>query len=424
MSLRRQFISSQILVAVGFMTMNLGNYLTSVLAARRLSPETFSTFVSLTSLASIVTTIGSLAQPVIATHVASTPTDDAQVFAGLTAHLAMMCLGIGLGWIALSPVIMHVYKFDDPSILLLLGAYVLAATLLPALVGFAQGSFRYRTFALAFAIGGIARPLAFVAVTSRSTSIRAALFALVSSLLLTILALISGLPHAKTVARRLVQPKAFRINSRLVRSGVCLTCVSVLTYGDVITARVKLDEVNAAAFASAALLTNVMIYGAFILVSVLVPFVARARDNDDQPKMIARWSIGFLLLFGTVYAAALRLFGERILRLTFGDRYQASGTFLALYGLVFMGVGLVALVMNYEVAQGRRTPLAYAAFAATCVFGTALTLFGTSRGALVVCDLVGVAFVLGVSGFSKDSLIRVALKRRAAPGNSTNFASR
>jgi O-antigen/teichoic acid export membrane protein len=396
------------------MSMNVGNYVTAVLAGRRLTESTFATFVSLTSLASVITTIGGLAQPVISAHMAASSktseSSEAKTISLVAERVASLCLCVAATWIALIPAVMNLYHFDDLLILLILGLFLIASTLLPAVVGLSQGLFRYRSFAIAFVIGGVSRPLFFLVATSISSSIEGALSALIASFTLALIIMVLGLPGRRELLSGLLRPRLFRLSKRLSYSALCLTAAAVLTYGDVITARAQLTEFEAADFASAALLTNITVYASIVLISVLIPFVAQAPDFEEQPAVLARWSLALMMLVGLAYTILLFFFGGRLLTLTFGRPFDVSGMFLATYNLVFIGVGIVGLIINFDIARGGPSrQLTTSSVVMVLIYAASLAWFGTSMKALVMCDLLGVFILLVLSLRTRESMLRVAL---------------
>jgi hypothetical protein len=178
----QKFLKSQLLVASGFMAMNLGNYLTAVIAGRALPTLTFSTYIGLASLISIVTTVTGLSQNVISHQVSGdmklNPIEAAQSINIISSKISSIVILVSLIWMLSIPFINQILGGKVLLPLVYSTFFVGLATLLPALVGVANGQLRFGSVSFAFFVGGLSRPLIFLIVVRFSDSLIAPIVSL------------------------------------------------------------------------------------------------------------------------------------------------------------------------------------------------------------------------------------------------------
>ena len=409
----KKFLSSQIVVAIGFMAMNLGNYATSMLAGRALPASTFASYIGITALVSVVTTVGSLTQPLIANSVAQSDLrderDSADFLALILGRVTTLIVGLSFGWILLLPVVFKVFKEDARSSVAVSIVFVLLATLLPALVGITHGLLNFRSFALAFMIGGLSRPLIFLVIVEFNKTLLAPLLALNISLALTCIILIARLPSDLKIFRSFTRPLALRLNRKIISSSAMILSIALLSYSDVIVARTNLQGEDLGNFAAAAMLTNVCLYGSMIVVSVLIPYVSRNRNLQNNEVLLARWSIISVVLFGTCYSFFLLFYGQDLVSFTLGSQYSIEPRFFFLYNTVFVGVALCSLIVNFSVTKQPNQNMTIIFVAHSLLYLCALVTTGNSMYTIVALTGATVLSLILSSLFLKDSILRVAL---------------
>lgn len=396
------------------MSMNLGNYLTSILAGRTLSSLTFASYVGLTSLISIVTTVSGLTQPLIANSVARSISDRSRlsiVIDSILSRVATLIIFLAVVWILFLPLIFQLFTDETTLALSLSLFFVGLATLLPALVGLSLGLLNFKIFSLSFFLGGLSRPFFFWIIQAFTTSLIAPLLALILSLFITCLILILGLPHSRRAINKLMQPQRFVPNLQLFSTSVIILTIAVLSYSDTIAARLNLSGEEAGLFAAASVLTNISLYGGIIVASVLVPTAAANFKDKNRSILLARWSIYLVLAFGALYSAILGKWGNRILGITFGNRFDVDSSFLVFYNIVFVGIAVCTLISNYSVNSQTHFKSAISFALVGIFYLISLVIYGNSRMQIVTIEGIAVMMFILLSLFNSESLLRVACKR-------------
>jgi O-antigen/teichoic acid export membrane protein len=411
-SLFQRFLKGQVVIAIGFASMNVGNYLTSIIAGRSLSSATFSSYIALTSLVSIVTTVSGLSQNLIS-HALSRETllESFHLSDSLTSivrKISMIMVVTSILWMLAVPVINILFGGNSLLVLIFSTFFVVLATLLPALVGVANGLLNFRIVSIAFFIGGISRPFVFLFVTQFSRSLIAPVIALNISLLLTCAILLFFLPERAKSVRHLFFPRRFSFNRSRISIIFMMLSGAILSYSDTLVARLNLRENESADFAVSAILTNITLYGSLVVISVMIPMVTKFFVGSDERILFARWSIGLVAIFGIAYSLMLLIWGDNIVIFSMGEKFSVTGTFIAIYNLSFVGVSLVVLTVNFAITSEISFSIGVLFLLISLGYLTGMFFLGTSGYKIVACTGVASVTLLLISLSYRESLLRTA----------------
>ena len=145
-----------------------------------------------------------------------------------------------------------------------------------------------------------------------------------------------------------------------------------------------------------------------IVVSVLVPFVARSEHFSNSDVLFARWSILIVIFFGMCYSAGLLWFGQEIVSLTLGSQYSVDSRFFFWYNTVFVGIALCSLIANFSLTRQGNQNLSYVFVAHTAIYLVALVIVGKSMNGIILCSGATTLSLILFSLFFKDCIFRVA----------------
>ena len=410
----QKFLKSQLLVASGFMAMNLGNYLTAVIAGRSLSSLTFSSYIALISLISIVVNVTGLSQNIISHQVSRdiqlNSIDVTHSLDVIISKISSLLILVSVVWMLFIPLINQVLGGDVLIALALSTFFVALGTLLPALVGVANGLLSFGIVSLAFLVGGLSRPLIFLVIVSFSDSLVAPIVSLNLSLLLTCSILIFLLPNRKSVKDHACSPRLFSFNLDRIATVLMILSGAIMSYSDTLIARLNLSADAGANFAASAILTNITLYGGTIIIAVLIPTITKHRDNSDNRIILARWSIALVTIFGCLYSIILYFCGEEILRFSWGQRFEITGTFIALYNLAFTVVALVVLSVNFAITTVVRFSVSLLFASVTLAYLIGMYYLGSSMFRIVMGTALTAAILLVITLSMHDSIFRTALR--------------
>ena len=410
----QKFLKSQLLVASGFMAMNLGNYLTAVIAGRALPTLTFSTYIGLASLISIITTVTGLSQNVISHRVSSdmklNPIKAAQSINIISSKISSLVIVVSLIWMMSIPFINQILGGKVFLPLVFSTLFVGLATLLPALVGVANGQLRFGSVSFAFLVGGLSRPLIFLIVIRFSDSLLAPIISLNLSLLLTCSIVVFLLPNRHSFRSHAYSPRFFNISIERIATILVILSGAILSYSDTLISRLNLSANDGASFAACAVLTNITLYGGVIIIAVLIPTIAKHFDDSDERILLARWSIALVTVFGCAYSVILYFFGENILSLSLGPKFEVGGTFIAFYNMVFTVVALVVLTVNFAISTQVKISIGVLFALTTVTYVIGVFFLGSSMYRIVVGTGLAAIVLLVISLSMRDSIFRTALR--------------
>jgi hypothetical protein len=414
MSVIQKFLKSQLVVASGFMAMNLGNYLTAVIAGRALSSLTFSSYIGLASLISIVTTVTGLSQNIISHQVSRNTQlnsiEDAKSVNIIISKISTVVIIVSVIWMLSVPFINQIFGGRVLLPLAFSTFFVALATLLPALVGVANGLLNFRVVSLAFLVGGLSRPLIFLVVLRFSDNLIAPIVSLNLSLFLTCSIIVFLLPNRKSFNRYAYSPRMFSFGIDRLAKLLMIVAGAILSYSDTLISRINLSADVGADFAASAIFTNITLYGGMIIIAVLIPTIAKHFDDSNEKVLLARWSIVLVTVFGCFYSIILYFCGEMILRFTLGTKFEVSGTFIAVYNVAFTAVALVVLSVNFAISTVVKisTSLLFVSVALAYVIG--IFYLGSSMYRIVLGTGLASVILLVISLAVHDSIFRTALR--------------
>ena len=404
MSVIQRFLKNQLVIASGFMAMNLGNYLTAVIAGRALSPLTFSSYIGLASLISIVTTVTGLSQNVISHRVSRdielNSIDGIQSLNIIISKISSVLILVSVIWMMSVPFINQIFGGEALLPLAFSTFFVALATLLPALVGVANGLLNFGGVSFAFLVGGLSRPLIFLVVVRFSDSLVAPIISII----------IFSLPNRRTLKRYAYAPRLFSFSIDRIATIFMILSGAILSYSDTLISRLNLSADTGANFAASAILTNITLYGGIIIIAVLIPTIAKHLDDSGERIFLARLSIAMVTVFGFLYSVVLYFCGEAILRFSLGPKFEVTGTFIAVYNISFTAVALVVLTVNFAISTVVKisTGLLFISVALAYVVG--IFYLGSSMYRIVLGTGFASAVLLLLSFGVHDSIFRTALR--------------
>ena len=387
----------QVLVAVA--ALNLGTYAFQLIAAQLLGPSAFGELAAILALVNIIGLPLTAVQIAVGKRVAELRQEGAGAeVAELGRTFLWAALVASAGLLAVYAALLFPLRVflgvESITGLLLLGASIPAAVLLPVLLGLLQGEQRFREYSVAMAATGALRPGAFLALYFYGLRLAGAVLAIV---LASFAAVAIGLRGAVGSLRGgRVRPAALVAPLRAMGpTAVGLLSFTALTNVDLLFAKSALSDTDAGVFGADAFLSRVILYLPIAIFAVMLPRVAARRAAGRDPLDILGRAIVVLVPAALAGVAVLYLLAEPLLRVAFGSEYTPGADELWLFGAAAALFSLISLYLNYDLARGEYR-LAYEVAALAGVQVVALAALGDSIRAIVLVDLalaaVGLAY--------------------------------
>ncbi len=347
------------IVLVGVLSLNLGNYVFHLIAARSLGPALYGDLATLIAISGLIALPLGGVQVWVARYVAHYTAVGDEAAAHWFVRRAMTYTAIGgvamtIVFLALAWPLKHALGIASIAAVALTALTTLPASVAPITWGLAQGLQRFRLIAVAYTASASARVTLLVLAFAAGLSVGGAMLATVASMIVAL-----GVPlwvlrqwasPAPASGRRVERRDAAR---SLLPVILGLLAITALTSVDVVVAKTALSDDEAGIYGSASLVGRVILYLPAAIITVLLPRVAaRAADRVDTIDILRRSvlvTLAFCSLTTVVYAAG----GSTIVRIAFGSDYADAAGLLWLFGIAMTGFALLNVLLVYHLGHER-----------------------------------------------------------------------
>jgi O-antigen/teichoic acid export membrane protein len=414
-----------VVVLMGVVALNAGNYLFHVITARRLGPERYGDLATLLTLSSLISLPLGGVQVWVARYIAQRRAIHHEpsirwFVRRFSLYLSIAGVGILLLFAALAWPIKQGLGIASVSAVVITAATVFPAFVTPLTWGLAQGLERFGLVALAYASGPVARLVLLFAGFAAGLGVSGAMLATLGSMIIALLVpavdLRSWWRPAPGATRDLYRAEALR---SLLPVMVGLLAITALTSDDVVVAKAALSGHDAGIYGSASLMGRVILYLPAAIITVMLPRVAaRSAENAPTESLLYR-SAAATVTFSALGTVAYALIGTFVTRVAFGTDYTSAGRLLWLFGVAMTVYALLNVLLIYHL--GRDDPrmswlLLVGAVAQILLFAV---VHGSPHQLIAIDALVAVGLLA-----AHEVLIDATLTRRVAAFPATAFARR
>ncbi len=406
------------IVLVGVLSLNLGNYVFHLIAARSLGPALYGDLATLIAISGLIALPLGGVQVWVARYVAHYTAVGDEAAAHWFVRRAMTYTAIGgvamtIVFLALAWPLKHALGIASIAAVALTALTVFPAATSPITWGLAQGAQRFKLIAVTYTSGAVARValtvLAFAAGLRVGGAMLATLASMLVALAVPLWALRRWLEPAAASARRVTRLEAARSLAPVLLG---LLAITALTSVDVVVAKTALSEDEAGIYGSASLVGRVILYLPAAIITVLLPRVAaRAADRVDTVDILRRSvlvTLAFCSLTTVVYAAG----GSTIVRIAFGSDYADAAGLLWLFGIAMTGFALLNVLLVYHLGHERNGfawLLGVGAIVQLVIF---LGAHDSARQLIAIDIAVAAALLGGHEVVTRGLLLRTIFSRR------------
>jgi O-antigen/teichoic acid export membrane protein len=404
---------SAVLLFVALLTMNAGNLAFHVLSSRLLGSESYG------ALGSLLAVLVALAVPVGALQVALTGEVARHHEAGRPIRAAALALRLtllgvaGAAVLAASAPLLQAYlHLSSPTPVLWLAAY-----LVPMSAGVVPwaclcGQRRYATLAAVVLVAVAARVVAGTLLLTAGTGVTGA----VAATLIGELVLASGLLLAARPRPDGASPDRLWIGRRQALGGIgALAGLSLLVSVDSVLARHYLPPAEAGRYVAGLMLARGALFLCQAATSVALPMLASAHPGRAAAAL--RRTLLLAGALGLATTGVLALAAGSLLPAVFGPGFDASPALMLLLGLASSAAGLVAVLIQRDIAQ--RLAGATAAWAGVAALVVLTALLHDEPAAIAAASLgagsLALVVALAGAGRRERRTPRPAMRRPDAP---------
>jgi O-antigen/teichoic acid export membrane protein len=388
-----------LIVFAGIATLNIGNALFHLIAARHLGPAEYAEVVSLLALASLVgLPLGAL-QILTARYVAA---DAAQGRRGAIAAVSRRILAVAtaiavvvtLALLVLSPPIRNVLEITGWWPVLLMAAITVPALPTPVLWGVAQGLQRFGTLSISMVSGTIVRLAIVVGLIgsglTASGVIGATLVGSIVSLVLPLILLRGWLQRPPSRERA---PRTTELGRAVVPIAIGTLAITSLTTADLIVAKIVLSDDGAGVYGGASLIGRLLLYVPATIATVLLPKVSSRVAADRGTDDILGASLAVTVIISLGMLAAFVALPTVVVGTSLGSQYDGAVPLVGLFGVAMTGFALLNILLTYHLGRGA-TSMSMLLFGGALVQLAGYAVFHESSYQLVTVSIVSSAMLL------------------------------
>jgi O-antigen/teichoic acid export membrane protein len=347
-----------LIVLVGIVLANVGNYAFQLLTARKLGPIEYGDVATLSALTLLVGLPLGGVQVFVARHVArDTPrmgVDASGVFLrGFISACALAGAGLTVVLLVLAPFVKQSLSILNIWAIVFTALFAIPAFMSPGVLGMAQGFQRFRLVALALAAPSLARVAMVAVALSAGFGAGAAMGATFCSGLLVVLIPLYALREITATSLRAWRPHVTRRDLRELLPVVAgLLAITALTIDDLIVAKAVFGRTEAGVYGSASLMGRGVLYVVAAIVVVLLPKVSERAATQRDTSVIVGKSILVTAAFCLGATVLYAVFGNPLVRLFFGSKYEAAAGLLWMFGLAMTGYAVLNVLLTYHIGLG------------------------------------------------------------------------
>lgn len=391
---------------IGSSISNASNFVFHVLMSRLLGPVTYGALGSLLGLITVVSFAVGALQAAVTQAVAERTTEAGESRSSLALRRHFVHAGVAalatLGVIvALSPAIDGYLHLASPIPVVLLSVFVAVSiiTLLPQ--GVLLGKRSFRIVAVSLILGAIVRLVSALALTALGFGLDGALGASVLASFVTLGILLWPLRFELSSAGGIEMSVRF---SSAFLAVAALGGFSVFVGIDSFLARHYLSGSAAGHYVAAATAARIALFLPGAVALIAFPKLASVGGSGQEARRVLASSVAAVAVLGTLAAVVMIAVPHLVISLLFGAKYQSAAASLEILALPAAGLGLVSLLVYFQLA--RRSRQALLGWAGVFIGALLITLWH-ARTTEIAWDMFGATAVtvaaLAIAAFIRAS---------------------
>ena len=397
-------------VATG--AVSLSNFVFHVVISRLLGPANYGALGALLNLMLVLSVpLGALSAAVTQAEASRRHAGRAGInMAGTVMRAALFGAAVTVGLIVSSPLIAGFLHFGSIWSVVVLAAWIVPAVIGAVFQGVLMGRLRFTPVALASFVGlGLGRLLFGVVFVELGGGVVAALVgSVVGQVLATVIVAIAVRHDFKS--RR---EEARGIDLRESVLSVCaLAGFWVLGSEDTVLVRHFLPPHGAGLYAAAATAGRIALFLPGAIAMIAFPRFSRDKGHGESSREALRWSLVGTALLSFGAAVAMFAFPSLLIEILFGSKYLGATGALRILGFEAAGLGIVGLLIYYQLARESLQSLYGWAGAALAFVGVELfhsSLISVALDMLVSVSVVVVVLLMStIHGVLGEPLVPVA----------------
>ena len=371
-----------LIVFIGSFSLNIINYIYTLIIVRILPKESYADVVSITSLLTILTIFSGTINLIVTKFSASikVSSSENQVYyfsQKLTKNIFILGVVAFVLFIIFIPFFQNYLKLKD-----LISLWILSTTLLVAFVvnipqSTLQGLHRFKAFSFLQFSSGISKLLMsviLVIILPEKYKVAGAIFGIVfatffnyivSNFFLRDLAL-----AYKDKKNKYTKIKWAPLIKYAIPSFVAFMGITFLSNIDIILAKNKLIDIDqASGYAALSTAGKVIFYITGVIPTVMYPLIASKTAKNESPHKIFFGSMFLVSLAGFVAYLFYKFTPNLVINILLGNQYISVAPLLAKFAIIMTLYSLIVLLINYFLNQHKVKVLFLPVIASIVLYG-------------------------------------------------------
>jgi len=404
----RRFFRDNLVILVLLNVANIFNYLFQIIVARNLNPEDYGSFNALNSLAVVLLTPVDVLAYVYSKFTVQLSLDRYEAIKtlavkGLKGIMVVACVAI-LAATVYHPWVKRYLHLESSIPIVIMMTLVILSFQLPLLLGLIQGLRRFTTLGWGLSLNIYVRFFAcvlFVPILGMGVN---------GALIAGVLGVLGATLYILWVLRDVLRMPGAELPEGIFGTmwkyalPVFFTTGMVIMLGnlDVVLVRHYCSPTEAGYYATGAILGRVAFYLPGVLISVLFPETARAKQSGQDSRKFLWVSFLMTAFLGGGVALVCNIWGEWIIQVLYGAKYMGAGDLLGVISAAMALLALANVMFTYLLARSEFKYLWFLVSGVVLML-SAIALFHDT--AMMVAKTVLISMFLILSGTLATYLI-------------------
>jgi len=336
---------------------NVAAYAFTILAARVLGPRHYGAFAAVLNVLLVASVVTLALQATAARRIAREPEHVAEVEDTILVVGRLSGAGIGLAFLALSPLVAELLRLDNVATAVALAIAIAPTALMGAQGGILQGERRWNLLALQYLSSGIGRiACGGLALLVRSDELGATVGVAIGSFVPVVVGwyALRRLSHARRPGPRSGEHSVRALWWETVYNSQALLAFLVVSNVDLIIARNTLDSHRAGLYAAGLIMVKAVLFLPQFV--VVLAFPSMGSDGASRRVLVA--SVLVVAAMGACVTVGVRVLSGLALVFVGGDEYAGIQDQLWVFAILGTMLAMLQLLVYSVLArQARRSIL-------------------------------------------------------------------
>jgi len=379
--------------------------------SRALGPADYGAFVALLSLFLLLAIPMNTLQTTIALEASTRHPEHLGPFIlGLLRVMRRRWLQAGLlGWVVLalaSPWIARVLQLPTALPVIVMGGYLVIATLLPAIRGIFQGTHAFGLLGATFLIETSSKLLVGLTLVAFGLGVSGATGGIILGAAVALVYGLWALPRPDPPREGAAPITMSPLLPSAVPIGLTLLFFAVMTSADVIAVKVLFPPREAGYYAAASTAGRIVLFATWPVWAVLFPAMGRTGSASRMTRRGLWLGIGLTVLIAAPILAFYVLAPHLATRILFGHQFLPGASLFWPLGLAMLAYQVAFLGMSHELAVGRQRFLRLAGLSTVVLVGLLILIPRTLTGVALTTLAVGAVTAALMSWIGLASKVR------------------